>query len=126
MTGGVVLVLGPLGLNFGSGMTGGLAYVLRAEAEDVLHRDFVSIAESSSQEDSWLRQVLQEHFDRTGSPRAARLLSRRGALPMLRVQPIHLQGTVEETWLSVLAKLTSHFAIPVEPQHVAASHAVSV
>src|SRR4029077_8841926 len=31
MTGGVVLVIGPLGLNFGSGMTGGLAYVLRAE-----------------------------------------------------------------------------------------------
>ena len=40
MTGGVALILGPLGLNFGSGMTGGLAYVLRAEAEDVLHREF--------------------------------------------------------------------------------------
>ncbi|HET8967540.1 MAG TPA: glutamate synthase large subunit [Candidatus Acidoferrum sp.] len=126
MTGGAVLVLGPLGLNFGSGMTGGLAYVLRAEAEDVLHRDFVSIEEISGQEDIWLRQVLQEHLDRTGSPRAARLLSRRGHLPMLRVQPIHLQGTVEETWLSVLAKRTSHFAMPVESQHIAASHAVSV
>jgi glutamate synthase domain-containing protein 3 len=126
MTGGAVLVLGPLGLNFGSGMTGGLAYVLRAEAEDVLHRDFVSIEEISGQEDIWLRQVLQEHLDRTGSPRAARLLSRRSHLPMLRVQPIHLQGTVEETWLSVLAKRTSHFAMPVESQHIAASHAVSV
>ena len=28
MTGGVVLVLGPAGVNFGSGMTGGLAYLL--------------------------------------------------------------------------------------------------
>ena len=44
MTGGVAMILGPLGLNFGSGMTGGLAYVLRAEAEDVLHREFVALA----------------------------------------------------------------------------------
>jgi len=126
MTGGVVLVLGPLGLNFGSGMTGGLAYVLRAEAEDVLHRDFVSIEEISVQEDVWLRQVLQEHLDRTGSPRAARLLSRRGPLPMLRVQPIHLQGTVGDTWQPVLAKLGANLAIPVESHHIATSHAVSV
>ncbi|HEV2962770.1 MAG TPA: glutamate synthase large subunit, partial [Candidatus Angelobacter sp.] len=35
MTGGVVLVLGPTGMNFGSGMTGGLAYVLAEHvAED--------------------------------------------------------------------------------------------
>src|SRR6516162_5502003 len=70
MTGGVVVVLGPIGLNFGSGMTGGLAYVLRAEAEDVLHRDFVRVEEISAAEDSWLRQILQEHLDRTGSSRA--------------------------------------------------------
>src|SRR5438876_2431542 len=35
MTGGVAIILGPLGLNFGSGMTGGLAYVMGAEARDV-------------------------------------------------------------------------------------------
>ena len=107
MTGGVVLVLGPLGLNFGSGMTGGLAYVLRAEAEDVLHRDFVTAEDISASEDVWLRQVLHEHLDRTGSPRAARLLSRRGMVPMLRVQPVHLQGTIETAWRPILANLKS-------------------
>jgi glutamate synthase domain-containing protein 3 len=126
MTGGVVLVLGPLGLNFGSGMTGGLAYVLRAEAEDVLHRDFVTVEDISSAEDAWLRHVLQEHLDRTGSPRAARLLSRRSPLPMLRVQPIHLQGTIETTWQPVLGKLNSDLPVPMESEHAAASHAVSV
>ena len=127
MTGGVVLVLGPLGLNFGSGMTGGLAYVLRAEAEDVLHRDFVSVEEISGAEDLWLRQVLQEHFDRTGSPRAARLLSRRGLLPMLRVQPVHLQGTVQSTWNPVLAQLNPKFAAVAESQGISVtSQAVSV
>jgi glutamate synthase domain-containing protein 3 len=105
MTGGVALILGPLGLNFGSGMTGGLAYVLRAEAEDVLHKDFVSVAEINSDEESWLRRILEEHVHHTASPRAARLLSRRGALPLLRVQPVHLQGTIEAVWQPVLDRL---------------------
>ena len=41
--------------------------------------------EITSDEDAWLRRTLREHLDRTGSPRAARLLSRRGRLPMVRV-----------------------------------------
>jgi glutamate synthase domain-containing protein 2/glutamate synthase domain-containing protein 1/glutamate synthase domain-containing protein 3 len=105
MTGGVVLVLGPLGLNFGSGMTGGLAYVLRAEAEDVLHKDFVALHEIETEEESWLRRVLEEHLHFTGSPRASRLLSRRNGLPFVRVQPVHLQGSVGDTWAPVLAHL---------------------
>jgi len=128
MTGGVVLVLGPLGLNFGSGMTGGLAYVLRPEAEDVLHRDFVIVEEITSSEDAWLRRTLREHMDRTASPRAARLLSRRGALPMLRVQPIHLQGTVHSTWEPVLARLRPEFTTFTDRREVAAvaTHAMSI
>jgi len=104
MTGGVAVILGPLGLNFGSGMTGGLAYVPRAEAEDVLHRDFVTLAEMDSEEQSWLRRTFEEHVHFTASPRAARLLSRRGALPLVRVQPIHFQGTVEATWNPILVQ----------------------
>jgi glutamate synthase domain-containing protein 2/glutamate synthase domain-containing protein 1/glutamate synthase domain-containing protein 3 len=105
MTGGVVLVLGPLGLNFGSGMTGGLAYVLRAESDEVLHREFVALAELDASEESWLRRVLEEHLHFTASPRATRLLSRRTPLPFVRVQPIHFQGTIEDTWKPVLARL---------------------
>jgi len=107
MTGGVAVILGPLGLNFGSGMTGGLAYVLRAEAEDVLHRDFVTLAELDSDEETWLRRTLEEHVRFTASPRAARLLSRREALPLLRVQPLHFQGTIEATWRPILAQIES-------------------
>src|SRR6266404_1029195 len=105
MTGGVAVILGPLGLNFGSGMTGGLAYVLRAEADDVLNRDFVILAELDSDEENWLRRTLEEHVHFTASPRAARLLSRRGALPLVRVQPVHFQGTMEATWSPILAQL---------------------
>jgi glutamate synthase domain-containing protein 3 len=111
MTGGVAIILGPLGLNFGSGMTGGLAYVLPAEAEDVLHRDFVTLAEIDSDEEIWLRRTLEEHVHFTVSPRAARLLSRRGGLPFLRVQPVHFQGTVEATWSPVLAQFKHRHTI---------------
>jgi glutamate synthase domain-containing protein 3 len=104
MTGGVVIILGPVGLNFGSGMTGGLAYVLRGEAEGVLHREFVTLAEIEPQEEEWLRQALEEHVHHTRSPRAARMLARSGTLPMMRVQPIHFQGSVEATWKPVLAQ----------------------
>src|SRR5260370_36655118 len=105
MTGGVVLVLGPLGLNFGCGMTGGLAYVMHAEAEDVLHREFVALADIEADEQLWLRRVLEAHEHFTASPRAARLLSRRGALPLVRVQHVHLQGSIADTWRPVLERL---------------------
>src|SRR5204862_7647227 len=59
MTGGVAVILGPLGLNFGSGMTGGLAYVLRARAEVVLHRGFVTLLEIDSDEESLCRRTLE-------------------------------------------------------------------
>jgi glutamate synthase (ferredoxin) len=121
MTGGVVLIIGPLGLNFGSGMTGGLAYVLRAEADDVLHREFVTLANLENTEESWLRRILEEHAQFTGSPRAARLLSRQGALPIVRVQPIHFQGSVEATWAPVLARLPQREILfaPTPASHVA-------
>ena len=104
MTGGVAIILGPVGLNFGSGMTGGLAYVLRGEIEGMLHREFVKLAEIEPQEEEWLRQALEEHVHQTHSPRAARILSRRVALPLLRVQPVHFQGSLEATWRPVLAQ----------------------
>ena len=103
MTGGVAVILGPLGLNFGSGMTGGLAYVMRAEADEVLHRDFVMLAEMEVDEESCVRRAMEEHVAETGSPRAAKLLQL-GALPLLRVQPIHFQGTIEATWSRILEK----------------------
>jgi len=123
MTGGVALILGPVGLNFGSGMTGGLSYVLRGEADQVLHRDFVELHEISEQEESWIRTVLEAHQHFTASPRASRLLSRRGSLPMLRVQPIHFQGTLEATWEPVLARLNRREPIFSSTQNVALTQA---
>ena len=105
MTGGVAIILGSMGMNFGSGMTGGLAYVPRPHAEDVVHPDFVSLAEVSEEEDGWLRRVLEEHVYLTGSPCAARMLARHAPLPFHRVQPLHFQGSILTTWQPLLAAL---------------------
>ena len=101
MTGGIVTVLGPIGLNFGSGMTGGLAYVLRSEADHVLNPEFVQAYELETQEEQSLRRLLETHFALTDSPIAMRFLAMRPPLPFLRIQPIHFQGTVPSAWRAV-------------------------
>jgi glutamate synthase (NADPH/NADH) large chain/glutamate synthase (ferredoxin) len=98
MTGGIAVVLGPVGLNFGSGMTGGLAYLLRSEAEHVLNLEFVQTQELEQHEEQNLRRLLEVHAAETASPIALRLLMQSGTLPLVRIQPIHFQGTLEAAW----------------------------
>ena len=105
MTAGVVAVLGTVGLNFGSGMTGGLAYLSRGNSStelESLNGEFVSLVSIKNDEDEWLRVLLKEHVRYTDSPRAKHFLSRRGLLPLMRVQPIHFSGSIEATWRPVL------------------------
>jgi glutamate synthase domain-containing protein 3 len=113
MTGGIVAVLGPVGLNFGSGMTGGLAYVLRREADHVLNLEFVQPHELEHEEETQLRRLLEAHFTLTDSPIALRLLTLRSALPFVRVQPIHLQGTLQTAWRGVPAPVLEPLAASV-------------
>ncbi|HEY6248739.1 MAG TPA: glutamate synthase large subunit [Candidatus Angelobacter sp.] len=99
MTGGVVLVLGPAGRNFGSGMTGGLAYMLTDHfREEGCNTDFVRAAACSMDEEIALRQVLRKHWKMTGSPRAQALLESGQRLPFIRLQPLQLPCDVQETW----------------------------
>jgi glutamate synthase domain-containing protein 2/glutamate synthase domain-containing protein 1/glutamate synthase domain-containing protein 3 len=112
MTGGIVAVLGRIGLNFGSGMTGGLAYILRSEMEHVLNLEFVQAHELEVQEEKYLRRLLESHVALTESPVAQRLVERRTSLPLVRVQPIHFQGTILAAWNCVPAIAMD--SIPVE------------
>jgi hypothetical protein len=63
------------------------------------------------------------HLRFTSSPRASRLLSRRGVLPFLRIQPLHFQGTLEATWEPLLARLKHHEVIFSPTQSPALSQA---
>jgi glutamate synthase (ferredoxin) len=114
MTAGVVVILGPAGANFGAGMTGGLAYLLRADANDYfnddhVNRDSVRFSTLEPQEEQWLRRILRRHLRLTGSPRAADLLSC-SALPLLRVEPVAPPCSIEDTWTSILARLAAEEA----------------
>ncbi len=78
MTGGVVVVLGPVGRNFGAGMTGGRAYVL--DEAGVLDRqvnaDSVETGPLSEEEAEELRGLLVRYHEATASLRAQSLLRR--------------------------------------------------
>ena len=74
MTGGVVLILGVTGRNFGAGMTGGTAYVWDPHAsfvaEQRFHPDFVEVtplADWDCEAQSAVRELLHQHVLRTGS-----------------------------------------------------------
>ncbi len=112
MTAGVVVVLDSAGFNFGAGMTGGLAYLPPGSADSAVHREFVSPHPLQSEEEQWLRLVLQEHFRLTDSPRARILLSLEGPLPLCRVQPRHLPCAIEATWKPILARFQRGVAPP--------------
>jgi glutamate synthase (ferredoxin) len=106
MTAGVVMILGPAGMNLGAGMTGGVAYVLR----DSLHgHDYnahsVHLRPLEVREELWLRLVLRRHLRLTGSPRALQLLSSDAPLPFLRVEPLRPPCSIRETWNATLAHI---------------------
>ncbi len=76
MTGGEVLILGPVGDNFAAGMTGGAAYVYDPHDQlgEALNPGSVALAALAS--DAWADRVLallEAHAAATGSPRAAAL-----------------------------------------------------
>ena len=103
MTAGIAVILGPAGMNLGSGMTGGLTYILRdALTGDNCNHEFVRCAEIGDgvgeQEEAWLRTLLQEHFRLTGSQRARRLLQSTHSLPLVRLEPVHLPCSIADTW----------------------------
>ena len=79
MTGGRVVVLGHVGVNFAAGMTGGLAYIYDEKGHFDLSCstdgiDLESI-ESGTEAEQELKSLLEEYFHETGSKKAARMLS---------------------------------------------------
>ncbi len=74
MTGGVALVLGPTGFNVGSGMTGGVVYLLDAD-EERLNRQYVQAALLGAEDAASVEALLREHVAETQSPRAQELLA---------------------------------------------------
>ncbi len=76
MTGGIAVVLGEVGANFAAGMSGGVAYVydeLRTLEYNCNH-DMVELVRPTDGELEHVRKLIEEHVERTASPRGIKLL----------------------------------------------------
>jgi len=78
MTNGCVVVLGPVGYNFGAGMTGGVAYVLD-EANSLAiryNRELVQLDQLTTQDEDQVKALIERHLSLTKSPFAAEVLTK--------------------------------------------------
>jgi glutamate synthase (NADPH/NADH) large chain len=79
MTGGVAVILGAIGANFGAGMTGGMAYLHDPEgaAPALMNMEtLVTCPVTVSHWESQLRLLVERHAAETGSRRALAILDR--------------------------------------------------
>jgi glutamate synthase domain-containing protein 3 len=77
MTGGRAVILGPTGLNFAAGMSGGVAYIYdpKGEFPAKCNMGTVDLDPVEDDEDiSELRQMIEMHFEYTGSTVADQIL----------------------------------------------------
>jgi glutamate synthase (NADPH) large chain len=77
MTGGRVVVLGPVGRNFAAGMSGGIAYVLdeRGDFPSRCNREMVMLAPlDDAVEIELVKDMIFRHAEYTGSQRATQVL----------------------------------------------------
>jgi glutamate synthase (ferredoxin) len=81
MTGGTVVILGPVGYNLGAGMTGGEAYVYDAEGRLAtrLNPQLVEARRPNPAQAAELQFLVERHREHTGSVLAAALLADWGA-----------------------------------------------
>jgi glutamate synthase (NADPH/NADH) large chain len=87
MTGGRVVILGPVGRNFAAGMSGGIAYVLDLRPQRV-NMEMVDLDAVDAEDDAkFLRDVVERHHAETGSAVAARLLSDWDASRFTKIMP---------------------------------------
>ena len=77
MTGGRVAILGPTGVNFAAGMSGGIAYVLDETGmfDSRCNLEMVDLESLNPVDERELRGMIERHETWTGSPRAREILA---------------------------------------------------
>jgi glutamate synthase (NADPH/NADH) large chain len=77
MTGGRVIILGDVGRNFAAGMSGGIAYIYDPESKlrSNTNTEMVFVEPLADEEErQYIHSMVEEHFTRTGSAVAKKLL----------------------------------------------------
>ena len=99
MTGGRVVVLGPVGRNFAAGMSGGVAFVYdpTGAVEANVNRDMVDVEALDEVDEHWLGERISRFATLTGSHAAASLLAdwHAAASSFKRVMPREYRRVLE-------------------------------
>ena len=106
MTGGTVVILGPVGDNFGAGMTGGMAFVYDTDnkfIENVNPDTALFDRIQSSYWDLVLRRLLEDHWAETQSRFTERLL-------------VDWEREVKRFWQVVPKEMVDKLDVPMGPQ----------
>jgi len=77
MTGGVVVILGEVGRNFGAGMSGGIAFVLDTKKtfKKQCNTEALNLLKVEEDKDiEELKELVESHYNYTMSPLAQRIL----------------------------------------------------
>lgn len=77
MTGGTAIILGPTGRNFAAGMSGGIAYIYNVQNifEAMCNMEMVDLDPVAGDDIPVLQNLIQQHFDKTGSSVAKFILA---------------------------------------------------
>jgi len=86
MTGGRVVVLGQTGRNFAAGMSGGIAYVVDLNVENV-NSEMVELESLDESDKVFLSSILKDYLEETDSPLAKKLLEDKDFKKFTKVMP---------------------------------------
>ena len=86
MTGGKVVVLGQTGRNFAAGMSGGIAYVVDLNVENI-NAEMVELESLDDDDKCFLSSILKKYLEETDSPLAMKLLEDKDFKSFTKVMP---------------------------------------
>ena len=86
MTGGRVVVLGQTGRNFAAGMSGGIAYVVDLNVENI-NAEMVELESLDDDDKIFLSSILKDYLEETDSPLAKKLIEDRDSKKFTKVMP---------------------------------------
>jgi glutamate synthase (NADPH/NADH) large chain len=119
MTGGVVVVLGPTGRNFGAGMSGGTAYVFDEENAFAArcNMGMVGIEPLDASDDDVLLALVEEHVARTGSAKGKAVLARwaDACVQFKKVIPTEYKRVLEQQRLAANGEIEGGAPIAAGP-----------
>ena len=105
MTGGLVVILGATGRNFGAGMSGGVAYIYdeKNDFEAKVNREMVEITDLTQEDVSILRMYVAKHIELTNSLKGKAIKDNfEGSISLFKkVLPIDYRNALESRHLSI-------------------------